>query len=295
MIGHEVFVCIKPAVLIEGPAHLREKNMDLDPSCIRYFIDPGNACALESALAMRDRREVDSVTCLTAGTKDQDSVLQWCMAAGANRVLRADLPEGVILDAMATGLLLASVIRSCGGVLVLTGQLSSDECSGLVAAALAADLGAAYLSNAVDVQLQKGEISIKRKVERGHRQLWSAELPVVVALAPGANRPRYVSVAGLALASRIPVEVVTPGELFLQLNELPRLTERVRLSKGRVRTRQSGLPDTAGTAAERMQALMNSGGSSGHGKKILTGSIDELAGYALDMIEDRGLLPPGRD
>ena len=293
--GIDLFVCVKPALVIEGTARFGRNGTSLDSSCGRYSVDPGNACALESALRMRERGEVDHVVCLTAGPEGYDSILCWCMAAGADRVLRVDVPEEVELDTRATGALLAKVIRWSNGKLVLTSQRSSDEGNGLIAAVLASDLGAVYLSNSVHVQLQAEEVRIERKVERGHRQLWAAKLPVVVAVEPDANRPRYVSIAMLALARQGAVEVLAAGDIQVELIGLPRLTEQVHLAPGRVRVRRHGVGNIRGTAVERLQAIMGSGTATVSGKKVLTGSANELADRMIAMMEDHGLLRHRRD
>ena len=286
----DVFVCTRPMAVIESSPRIRDDGMALDPSCSRWIVDADNAYALEAALQLREQGAVARVVCISAGPVEYDLALTWCLAAGADRVLRVDLPTAGALDARATGVLLAGAVRRAGGSLVIMAQRSGDEQNALVAPAMAADLGAGYLDNAVDVRVEAGEVRIQRRIERGHRQLWAADLPAVVAVAPGANRPRYVSVAGLSLARQGTIEILTSTDP----DKLPRLSERVSLVPGRQRTRAVSVPAASASAAERMQAIMGTA-SKGAGPTMLRGSKEELADHAVAFMQDRGILRPGPD
>ncbi len=286
----DVFVCTRPMAVIESSPRIRDDGMALDPSCSRWIVDADNAYALEAALQLREQGAVARVVCISAGPVEYDLALTWCLAAGADRVLRVDLPTAGALDARATGVLLAGAVRRAGGSLVIMAQRSGDEQNALVAPAMAADLGAGYLDNAVDVRVEAGEVRIQRRIERGHRQLWAADLPAVVAVAPGANRPRYVSVAGLSLARQGTIEILTSTDP----DKLPRLSERVSLVPGRQRTRAVSVPAASASAAERMQAIMGTA-SKGPGPTMLRGSKEELADHAVAFMQDRGILRPGPD
>jgi electron transfer flavoprotein beta subunit len=287
--GLDLFVCCRPIAVPEGPVQINGDGTGPAPASLRWMLDPASGCAVESALRLREAGEVERVVCLTVGPVEYESALAWSLAAGADRALRVSLAPDSRLDARATASLLASALRRAGARLVVTGQRSGDEQNGLVAAALAADLGAAYLGNAVALRVRDGEVLVQRRIERGHRQLWAADLPAVVAVEPGANRPRYVSVASIAMAGRHVLEVVTPDDLAVETDALPRLCERVRLARGRVRARRSSVPGAGGSAAERLQAAMGTG-SPGGGSNILRGNVDELVDRAVEFMQQRGVL-----
>ncbi len=281
-------VCFKPALQVttvteagQGPA--------LAPSSSRFLMDAGSACALESALTLRELGEVHHVICISVAPKTSDPALAWCRAAGADRVLRVDVPSNANLNTRATVALLAECIQDTGAGLVLTGQRSIDESNGLVAASLAAILDAAYLSNVADVQILEGEVKISRRIERGHRQLWNARLPAVVAVDPEPKNYRYVSVANLALAKNESVETVAPSTENLKL--ISQHMGQTKLTPGRVRTRHSGLPAKGGTATDRMQAMMGTTSKTVVRPPILRGDIDDLAERTLAFLKDKGLLP----
>jgi|GEM_PF-824053 len=285
----EVFVCARPVALLDGTAAVDEQGTGVDPAVRRWGDDPAAAFALEAALRLRETGQVESVVCVSVGPVEYDGWLARGLATGADRALRVDLPGQGGLDARATGALLGAALGRLGARLVLTAQRSSDEQNGLLAAALAADLDAAYLANVVELRLQGDGLAVERRLERGHRQMWAADLPAVVAFEAGANRPRYVPVAALAMARHREIELLAVDELGVKPESLPRFTERVGLARGRVRVRKSAVPGAGGSAAQRLQAVMG-GGDTGAGGKLLSGSTDELADRALDFLEERGLL-----
>ncbi|HJL53567.1 MAG TPA: hypothetical protein QF695_13150, partial [Arenicellales bacterium] len=286
------YVCFKPAVQLRSVAHAGNGPVP-DPDSKRFLVDPGNASALESALVLRERGEVRHVISISIGPEAFDNTLAWCRAAGADKVLRVDVLAGLNLDARATATLLADTIFALGGKLVLTAQRSIDESNGLVAAALASNLKAAYLSNVVDIQILNDEVKVSRKIERGHRQLWSAGLPAVVAVDPGSQTSLYIPVANLALAKQASVETLaTSTEDFAPP---PNLMEQIKLAPGRIRTRRSAVPATVGTAAERLQAVMGTTSKETDKKLVLSGDTDDLARHTLAFLEDKGLLPNPRE
>lgn len=284
----DAYVCFKPALQVTSVADAGKGPVPA-PASSRFLMDPGSACALESALALRELGEIRHVICISVGPESFDPALAWCKAAGADEVLRVDVPSGINLDARAAATLLANTIQDLSGKLVMTGQRSVDESNGLVAAVLASRLEAAFLSNAADVQILEGEVKVSRRVERGHRQLWNASLPAVVAVDPEPQNYRYVSVANLALAKHEKVKTLAASTETLAGIHQP--TVQTKLTPGRARTRQSGLPATGGTAADRIQTMMGTTSKTTDGQQVLSGDIDDLAEQALTFLKNKGLLP----
>jgi electron transfer flavoprotein beta subunit len=285
----DLYLCTRPIAVLEDSAPLNSDGNSLNPSAIRWVVDPCNASALEMALQLRESGHVARVICLTVGPEEFEQNLAYCMATGANQVMRLDCSDLHEMDARQVGALLARMILQFGGKLVMAGQRSGDEQIGLVAAAVAKDIGAAYLSNVAKIEIHESEVKIARKIERGHQQLCSADLPAVLAVDAGVNQPRYVSVASLLMSRRSPVKVLALGDVVLAADELPRLTERVRLMRGRVRARSSMIPGAGGSASDRLLAITGKGSESSS-KKVLTGTADELALEAVSFMEKRGLL-----
>ena len=191
---------------------------------------------------------------------------------------------------MATGALLGAAIKRMGGRLVLTAQRSDDGRSGLVPAAVARALDAAYLSNAALVQLSEERIEVQRKLERGNRQVWAASLLAVVAVEPGSILPRYVSVAALILAQKCAVEELETEALGVNLQGLPRLTTLQRLVVPRLRPKKT-MPLMSGQSlADRRKMIMSGGLSDNKERRVLKGSPAQLATEVINLLRERQIL-----
>ncbi len=287
----EAVVCVKQAVAVRGSLSLTDDELRLAPSCRSVQPNEADTFALEQALRLREQGLVGRVTCLSAGLPETDAMLALCLAMGADRALRIALAEDVRLDEAATGALLAAAIATLGSRLVLAAQRSDDGGSGIVPAAVARALGAAYLTNVAVVRLGGERIEVERKLERGNRQVWSAALPAVVAIESGTLVPRYVSVAALILARRQAVETITPAALGVDPGSLARLTDVKRLAAPRRRPKKTAGPIATQVAVGSRQSLIMSNLGVGSGttkeKKLLTGAPEEIATAVVNLLIER--------
>ena len=206
-------------------------------------------------------------------------MLALSLAMGADRAVRIEVAEDFGLDQAATGALLGAAIATLGGRLVLAAQRSSDGGSGIVPAAIARALGAAYLSNVAAVRLAGESVEVERKLERGNRQVWSAALPAVVAVEPGSILPRYVSVAALILARRRAVDTLTLAAVGVDPGSLARLTVLKRLAAPRRRPKKMSGPMMGGIGSGRTKE-----------RTLLTGAPEELASAIVNLLVEREVL-----
>lgn len=286
-------VCVKQAEGVRGPLSFTSDGLRLAPECRDLRPNEADTFALEQALRLREQGVVDSITCLTAGSPEGGAMLALCLAMGADRAVRLELAEDVGCDEAAIGALLASAIGTLGGRLVLAAQRSDDGGSGIVPAAMARALGVAYLSNVAAVRLAGERIEVERKLERGHRQVWRAALPAVIAVEPGTTLPRYVSVAALILARRRPVETITPAALGIEVSSLRALTEWKGLRAPRRRPKKTGaaIATTGAEGGGRSRAMPGGlGPSRSTEKQLLAGAPEEIATAVVNLLVEREIL-----
>jgi electron transfer flavoprotein beta subunit len=295
----EAIVCVKYAVTLRGALALTADERQLAPECLSIVPNEADMFTLEQALRLREQGLVGKITCITAGPAEAQGMLAICLAMGADRVLRIELPDAADLDEAATGALLGAAIAKLGVRLVLAAQRSDDGGSGIVPAAIARALGGAYLSNVAVVRLAGEAVEVERKLERGNRQVWSAALPAVVAIEPGTVVARYVSVAALILARRMKVETVTTAALGIDPGTLVPLSQLKKLATPRRRPKKTPAPVAAPPAAGGIRRPMGMGSVGAVGptsaggskdKKILTGSPDELATAVFNLLVEREIL-----
>jgi len=285
----EVFLCVKQAAGLTTPVRFNSDASDVAPECRIWSTNDGDRFALDAALRAREGGVIGGVTCVTAGPTEADEALYYCLAAGADRAIRIPVSAAALFEPAVAGALLAAAIRHLGGQLVFAAQRSSDGESGMVPVYLAHALGAAYLSDVTDFQLDGTVVEIRRRIEGGHRQVWRSQLPAVVAFDRGSASPRYVAVAAMALARRREVQQLTESALGISLSQIPRPVRLERLIPPRVRTKKLPGPDWNQSATERMQTIVI-GGAARRASTMLEGPREEVAAVAADYLHKRRLL-----
>lgn len=290
----DVFVCVKQAVAVSGALALTADELWLAPECRKFAPNEADLFAMEQALRLREQGIVGKVTCVTAGPPEAEAMLKLALAMGADRALRIHVDEHTMMDEAATGDLLGAAIAQLGGRLVLAAQRSDDGGSGIVPAALARALGAAYLSNVAAIRLSGEGVEVERKLERGNRQVWSAALPAVVAVEPGTVLVRYVSVAALIVARRRAVETVTPAEFGVDPASLTQLNQLKRLTTPRRRPKKTAaavaVPGPMARGRSMMMGAPAASTASSKDKKILTGAAEDMATAVVNLLVEREIL-----
>lgn len=280
---------MKQAMRADLPPAFRPDGRDLSEQCRRWEVNEADRCALEAALQARERGWASAVTCITAGPVVAEEALRYGLAAGADRALRVDTVHTTLFEPAITGTLLGTALRQLGARLVFTVQGSDAGHGAVVPAYLAHALGAAYLSEVWDLSLSGPAIEVQRRLERGHRQIWSAPLPAVLAFAPGAREPRYVSVAALALARHGHVENLTVQDSGGGAAQISGTAKLERLAPARVRVKKTLAPRTAQTPAERMRVL-TTGATSARQTRLVQGTLEETVSAVREFLCDHQIL-----
>lgn len=285
----EIFVCVKHATEVREPVRFTPDGTNLATDCRGWAFNHADHFALEEALRLRENGQVETISCITVGPDPALEALVYCLAAGIDRAIHISVPDDMQFNPKTVATLLGRAIHHFGGRLVFTAQCSSDGESGLVPAYLASTIGAAFMSNAADIQISKNEVQIHRRIERGHRQVWKATLPTVVAFNKDINQPRYVSVAALISARQKLIIQLTPEMLAVSLAELPRSAKLERLMPARARSKKLHTPISGQSAAERILAI-TMGGANEKSKRVLQGLPEDLATEAVAQLKENRLL-----
>lgn len=285
----EILVCVKHAIRVQEPVKFTSDRRNLAAGCRDWICNRADHFALEAAIRLRESGRVETISCITAGPDPAVEALIYCLAAGADRAVHILVPDDIQFNPWAVATLLGSAVHHFGGRLIFTAQCSSDGESGLVPVYLASSIGAAYMSHASDIQLSGNEVEIHRKIERGHRQVWKAALPAVVAFNKDVNLPRYVSVAALMSTRQRLIVRLTPEMLGVSLAALPWSAKLEYLMPARARSRKLQTPIPGQSAAERMMAITTGGANEGR-KRVLQGLPEELATEAVAYLNEKRLL-----
>ncbi len=214
-----ILVCIKQVVDAE--------KMEVDPNTGRLnrngansILNPCDRNALEAALSLKDELG-GKVTVITMGPPQAGAVLLEAVSMGADDVyLVTDRAFGGA-DTLATSYTLAAAVRKLGNDfdLIFCGQESLDSNTAQVGPEMAAMLGMADISSAVDFQWKDGKAIVTRQVGEG-REVLELELPAVVTAAPSLNEPRYPSISGILRKYDTEIHNLTAADLDVEADRI---------------------------------------------------------------------------
>jgi electron transfer flavoprotein alpha/beta subunit len=88
--------------------------------------------------------------------------------------------------------------------LILAGVMSEDMCQGLVGPMLAEMLSMPCATSCISVRVQpqRSSVYVEREIEGGRRQLLELDLPALLTVQSGLNKPRYPSLSNIMRAGR---------------------------------------------------------------------------------------------
>jgi len=190
----------------------------IDPSTLRLdrsgagTLNEFDLNAVEEALRVKDAAGEGEVVIVSMGPERTLESLRKTLAMGADRVvLVADAAvEGA--DLVTTSRVLAAALERESPALVLFGQQASDSDGAVLWAAVAERLRMPVASQASELQVANGSVTVKRQTEYGYDRI-QAPLPAVVAVSDAINEPRYPSLKGIMGAKSKPQDVVSLADL----------------------------------------------------------------------------------
>jgi electron transfer flavoprotein beta subunit len=168
--------------------------------------------AVEEALRVRDAAGDGEVVIVSMGPERTLESLRKTLAMGADRVVLVADAAAEGADLVTTSRVLAAALERESPELVLFGQQASDSDGAVLWAAVAERLRMPVASQASELQVANGSVTVKRQTEYGYDRI-QAPLPAVVAVSDAINEPRYPSLKGIMGAKSKPQDVVSFADL----------------------------------------------------------------------------------
>jgi electron transfer flavoprotein beta subunit len=195
-------VCIKRVPDSATRVRVGPGGTGLDPSGVKFVLNPYDECALEEAIQLTEAAE-GTLTAITLGPAEAAETLRTALAMGAD--------EAVLLksegshDGLSVARALADEIRGREFDLVLFGKQAIDDDNMQVPQMVAELLELPCVTVVVDLEVDGRTAAVTREVEGGH-EIVEFELPGVIAAQKGLNEPRYPSLKGIMAAKKKPLE-----------------------------------------------------------------------------------------
>jgi electron transfer flavoprotein beta subunit len=199
-------------------------GLSIDERYLTFDLNEWDDYAIEEAVQLGEAHDDVEVVTATVGPERAEETIRQGLAKGADRAIRVwddALAESEMLDPATKARLLAAVAREEEPDLVLTGVQSGDMAFGATGVAMAAELGYEWAAvvNELDLDRDAGVASVHRELEGGIEELTDVEIPAVLTIQTGINEPRYASLRGIRQAQSKPLDVMSPDELGVDLDE----------------------------------------------------------------------------
>jgi electron transfer flavoprotein beta subunit len=197
----KIAVCIKQVPTREWQPRLNDSRTWIREHDVSYEMNEPDAYALEEALRLREKHGGEVVVC-SAGPARVQQVIREALARGADRAVHVEDDALAAADAFVTADALAAAMAEEQFDLVLTGLQSDDQGQAQTGVVLAERLGIPHSTIIMDVQIQDGDMRIKRELEGGWFQWITMPLPALLTIQSGINQLRYATLKGIMAAKK---------------------------------------------------------------------------------------------
>jgi electron transfer flavoprotein beta subunit len=210
----KIVVCVKQVAVLGDEIELTGDGCDVEPDLLEGTLNEWDAYATEAALRLRDAlADETEVVAASVGDDRAEVALRRCLAMGADRAVRIRLDGQERADPFVVAHALAGAIRPESPDLVLTGVQSSDAVQAATGTALAELLGVTRVAvvTAIEPAADGRSATVRRELEGGLTELLEVELPALLTVQTGSDRPRYATLRAIKQAEQRELELVEPA------------------------------------------------------------------------------------
>jgi electron transfer flavoprotein beta subunit len=178
-----------------------------------------NAYALEEALLLKESVGGEVVVC-TLGPERAGQVLKDALAKGADRALFLHDEVFNQLDSQGAAKVLAKVLGDEQFDLILLGLQADDSGDAQLGPILAEELGLSHVTLVVATELLDGHVKVKQEQEGGWYQHIEVDLPALLTIQSGINKPRYASLRGIMAMKSKEIKQISAADLDMDIRDL---------------------------------------------------------------------------
>ena len=206
----KIAVLVKQVPSSESALTISDDQSWIDENQVTYAMNHPDNFAIEEALLIKERIGDGEVVVVSLGPDRTRKVIREGLAKGADRGIHLQEHSPIETDPLSIAKSFASVLDDENFDLILTGLQSDDTGMGQTGVLLGEMLGMSTATLAIETDIQKGSIRIKRELESGWFQWIKLLLPASISIQSGLNTPRYPSLKGIMGAKKKELKIVAP-------------------------------------------------------------------------------------
>jgi len=259
----KILVCLKQVPDADSTFRVNAAKTWVETDGLSFQVNDYDRYALEAALQIKDGGDAE-VTVISVGPDRVSQALKTALAMGADRAIHVNDPGTEGSDPLGTARVLQAAAGAEGFDLVIAGLQSEDGNDSQIGALLARLLDFPCATGVIGLTVAGDgkSVRVERELENNRVQVVDLDLPAVVTVQTGINRPRYASLKGIMAAKRKETRALTLADLNLPAEHV-------------------------GSAGARLRILELAPPPKGKGGEILQGSTEEIAAELVKRIREK--------
>ena len=206
----KILVPIKRVVDYNVKVRPLADNSDVDLNNVKMSVNPFCEIALEEAVRIKESGKATEVIAITVGKTESQEQLRTALALGADRAILVESDD--LLEPLALAKTLAKVVDEENPDLIILGKQAIDGDNNQTGQMLASLLDLPQATNASELIIEDGSISVTREIDGGLQTL-KLSVPAIVTTDLRLNEPRYASLPNIMKAKKKELKVISLNDL----------------------------------------------------------------------------------
>ena len=207
----KILVCIKQVCESESPIQIDEHARWIQTDAITgYKMNRLDEFAVEEAVLLKEAYPDTQIDAITLGPARAAEVIKRAIGMGADHGVHLVTESEGYINPFIIACRIADYARDKPYTLILAGVMSEDQMQGQVGPMIAACLSLPWATAVIRQQMapDKKSVFAEREIEGGSRDTLQLQLPAVLTIQSGINRPRYPSLSNLLRANKQKLETI---------------------------------------------------------------------------------------
>ncbi len=204
----KIAVLVKQVVGSESSLEISQDQKWIDDSNATFVMNPPDNYAIEEAMLIKEKVGVGEVVIVSMGPQRVQKVIREGLSKGADRGIHIETESLKEIDPLYTSKVLAETLSGESFDLILSGLQSDDSGMGQTGVLLGELLNMSTATLAIETDIDKNKIRVKRELESGWFQWVELESPSSISIQSGINQPRYPSLKGIMGAKKKEIKVI---------------------------------------------------------------------------------------
>ena len=204
----KIAVLVRQVIGSESALEISDNNIWVNEENTTFVMNPPDHYAIEEALLIKEKIGEGEVVIVSQGPARVQKVIREGLAKGADRGIHIEESEQIETDPLSIAKSIVAAIKDENFDLIFSGLQSDDMGMGQTGVLVGELLGMSTATLAIETEIDKEKIRVKRELESGWFQWVTLGSPASVSIQSGINQPRYPSLKGIMGAKKKEIKIV---------------------------------------------------------------------------------------